>query len=74
MAVVVELMSDVGRLDGVEHGRRAAIGERHQEAYVILDVVPKDGQDRLEDVLLSGSQSGRGGLDSKADGIQLLQI
>jgi len=41
--VVERLMSDIGSLDSFEHGRRLAVGERHQESNVIPDVVAENG-------------------------------
>ncbi len=51
----VQLMSDVGFFDGFKHRRLMVVGEGDQEPDVVSDVIPKDSQNGIEDVLLSGS-------------------
>ena len=70
----VKLMGDVGFFDGFEHRGRLAVGERHQEPDVIPDVVPKDGQDGLEDVLLGRSKTSQSSLHGESNCIQYLII
>ena len=74
MTMAVELMSDVGFFDGFEHRGPLAVGEREQEPDVIPDVVPKYGQDGLENVLLGRSKTSQSGLNGEPNSIQYLII
>jgi len=72
ITVCVKLISDIGLLDSVEHKGCLAVGESHQEANVVPDIVPKDSQDRFEDVFLGGGETSQIGLDGEPNSVQLL--
>ena len=57
---------------GSKDGRYSVVSERHHNANVIFDILTKDGQDRVENVLLGLRQSGQRRLDDKTNGFQLL--
>ena len=55
-----------------DDGRIRVVGKSNQQTNVVLDVLPEDGEDGIQNVALCGSQSTVAGSGHKTSGVNLL--